>query len=292
MRGRIDWKYALCLELDDPGFDYSVLSEFRARLLAGGAEALLFERLLARCREAGLLKARGRQRTDSTVVLAAVRALNRLEFVGETLRHALNSLAVAAPAWLREVPAVETLRRVWVQQFHAAEGAVRWRATTELPPAAVLINSPYDPEARFSKKRDVSWTGYKAHLTETCDPDTPHLTSHVETTAATTQDSDVTATIHTALAAKGLLPEEHLLDEGYIDAAHLVTSRDEHGVALVGPVARDGSWQAVEGQGFEASRFAVDWAAQRVHCPQGQLSRKWQPTHDGFGNPVIHVAWT
>ena len=64
VRGRIDWKYALCLELADPGFHSSVLSECRARLLAGGAEALLFERLLARCREAGLLQARGRQRTD------------------------------------------------------------------------------------------------------------------------------------------------------------------------------------------------------------------------------------
>src|SRR2546423_13925529 len=75
VRARIDWKYALCLELEDPGFDYSVLSEFRARLLTGGAEALLFEALLARCREAGLLRARGRQRTDSTHVLAAIRSL-------------------------------------------------------------------------------------------------------------------------------------------------------------------------------------------------------------------------
>src|SRR3954468_9495759 len=77
VRSRIDWKYALCLELEDAGFHYSALSEFRARLLAGAAEALLFETLLVRCREAGLVRARGRQRTDSTAVLAAVRALNR-----------------------------------------------------------------------------------------------------------------------------------------------------------------------------------------------------------------------
>ncbi len=105
VRGRIDWKYALCLELDDPGFDSSVLSEFRARLIAGEAEYLLLDTLLARCRERQLLKARGRQRRGTrlrvaTHVLAAVRALNRLELVGETLRHALNALAVAAPAWL------------------------------------------------------------------------------------------------------------------------------------------------------------------------------------------------
>lgn len=158
VRGRIDWKYALCLELDDPGFDASVLSEFRAGLLGGEAEALLFDTLLGVLREQGLVKAHGRQRTDSTHVLATVQVLNRLEFVGEALRHALNALATAAwferyvqrfaayrlpdalaartalaeqigadgrqllaavfaaeaPAWPREVPAVETLRRAWV----------------------------------------------------------------------------------------------------------------------------------------------------------------------------------
>jgi transposase len=101
VRSRIDWKYALSLELTDPGFDHTVLSEFRARLVAGQAEQLLLEALLTRVGERGLLKARGRQRTDSTHVLAAIRTLNRLELVGETVRHALNSLAVMAPDWLR-----------------------------------------------------------------------------------------------------------------------------------------------------------------------------------------------
>ena len=105
VRSRIDWKYALSLELTGSGFDHTVLSEFRTRLLAGGAEQLLLDALLARLRERGLLKARGRQRTDSTHVLAAIRVLNRLERVGESLRHALNSLAVVAPTWLRsQVP--------------------------------------------------------------------------------------------------------------------------------------------------------------------------------------------
>ena len=72
VRSRIDWKYALCLPLEDAGFDASVLSEFRARLIAGGAERRLFERLLERLKEHQLLKPRGRQRTDSTHVLAAI----------------------------------------------------------------------------------------------------------------------------------------------------------------------------------------------------------------------------
>jgi transposase len=101
VRARIDWKYLLSLDLTDPGFDFSVLSEFRDRLLAGSAAELLLDKLLERCRALGLLKARGQQRTDSTHVLAAVRVLNRLELVAETLRAALNALAAVAPAWLQ-----------------------------------------------------------------------------------------------------------------------------------------------------------------------------------------------
>ena len=103
VRARIDWKYLLGLELTDPGFDFSVLSEFRDRLLAGRAEDLLLGKLLERCQTMGLLKGRGPQRTDSTHVVAAIRALNRLELVAETLRAALNELATVAPEWLRAV---------------------------------------------------------------------------------------------------------------------------------------------------------------------------------------------
>ena len=103
VRARIDWKYALSLEIDDPGFDYSLLSEFRTRLLDGGMEQHILDAMLTRFQEYGLLKHRGNQRTDSTHIMAAVRLLNRLESIGETLRASLNSLAVAAPEWLRKV---------------------------------------------------------------------------------------------------------------------------------------------------------------------------------------------
>src|SRR5215472_10587302 len=101
VRARIDWKYLLSLDLTDPGFDFSVLSEFRDRLLAGSAAELLLDKLLERCRALGLLKARGQQRTDSTHVLAAIRVLTRLELVAETLRATLNALATVAPDWLQ-----------------------------------------------------------------------------------------------------------------------------------------------------------------------------------------------
>jgi transposase len=107
VRARIDWKYLLALDLADAGFDYSVLCEFRGRLLGGGAANRLLARLLDAAREGGLLKARGRQRTDSTHVLAAIRTLNRVELVAETLRAALNAIAVAAPEWLRGLAPAE-----------------------------------------------------------------------------------------------------------------------------------------------------------------------------------------
>ena len=119
VRGRIDGKYALGLARSDPGFDHTVLSEFRTRLAAGGAELLLLDTLLQRLQEQGLVKARGRQRKDSTHVLAAVRVLNRLERVGETLRAALNELAAVAPEWLQAR-----------EHFEALQGARKHQETT------------------------------------------------------------------------------------------------------------------------------------------------------------------
>src|SRR5438132_12409758 len=103
VRGRLDWKYALSLPLDDQGFDASILVDFRQRLLDHAAQDLLLEPILRACREQGWLKAGGKQRTDSTFVLANVRGLSSLESVGESLRAALNEIAEVAPDWLLEI---------------------------------------------------------------------------------------------------------------------------------------------------------------------------------------------
>lgn len=95
----------------------------------------------------------------------------------------------------------------------------------DLPPAPLLISSPYDPETRYSKKRETEWTGYKVHLTETCDDDLPHLLTDVLTTPATTSDFEVTPTIQANLAAHDLRPGEHTVDGGYVTAEHLVGSQ-------------------------------------------------------------------
>src|SRR3954467_12386416 len=103
VRSRIDWKYALGLELTDPGFHFSILAEFRARLVDGQSKHLLLDTMLERFQQRGLVKARGKQRTDSTYVLAAVRDLHLLELVAETLRATLDDLAAVVPEWLRGI---------------------------------------------------------------------------------------------------------------------------------------------------------------------------------------------
>jgi transposase len=341
---RIDIKYLLGMELTDCGFDYSLLSEFRERLLAGGKERQLLDILLMHFKERGVLKSRGQQRTDSTHVLAAVRALNRLELVGETLRSALNILAVVAPEWLQaqvrpdwferygvrveqyrlpkskkertalietigvdgyqllaavysssapcwlcEVPAVQVLRQVWVQQYYQQGERVKWREGDNLAPSAVLIESPYDPEAHYSNKRSVDWEGYKVHLTEVCDVESPHLITHVETRPATEPDDQIMGIIHSCLADKELLPQEHFVDAGYPDADHLVDSRSKYQIDVVGPVQGDSSWQARAGQGFDLSCFKIDWEAHQVTCPQGQASRVWSFSKDTYSHEVIHI---
>jgi transposase len=112
VRSRIDWKYALGLEITDSGFDHSVLSEWRSRLIAAGRESQLLDRMLTHFIARGWLKARGKARTDSTHVMGAIRKMNRIECVGETLRHALNQLATVADEWLLTV-----VDRDWSERY-------------------------------------------------------------------------------------------------------------------------------------------------------------------------------
>ncbi len=216
------------------------------------------------------------------------------ELIGADGHRFLDALAEpGAPAGLRDLPAVETLRQVWLQQYYAAGPTepVRWRRVEDLPPAARMINSPHDVEARYSVKRSSAWTGYKVHLTETCDDDRPHLITHVETTPATTQDWQMAPVIHAALAGKDLLPREHLLNAGYVDSGVLVASQADHGVEVVGPVPQDNHWQARADAGFAVACFAVDWEARRVLCPGGHTSTKWSTTHNRHGEEIVNIRF-
>jgi transposase len=207
--------------------------------------------------------------------------------------HLLSAIyEPSAPPHLRELPAVQILRHSWISQYYAQEGRLRWRKAEDLPPAALRSDSPYDPEAHYGNKRSQTWTGYKVHVTETCDDDEIHLITHVETTLAGVTDSDLSAPIHEALAKKTLLPDEHFLDAGYMDADLLVTSQKELGIEVVGPVRPDSSWQAQAGQGYDVAHFRVDWGAHRVVCPEGCANTCWTPHTDAWGNPVISVKFS
>ena len=198
--------------------------------------------------------------------------------------------ADTTPDLVRDHPAVRLLRQIWLQQFYAEDEPLRLRTEKDLPPAARLIGSPYDPDARLSSKRDTIWNGYKVHLTETCDADGPNLITDVQTTPATMADVEVTSRVHAALAARELLPQAHFVDSGYPDAETLVQSQLQ-GIDLVGPVHRDTSWQATAGQGFDLTCFRIDWDAKVACCPRGQHSRGWTSTHDQDGNAVIQIQF-
>jgi transposase len=367
VRGSLDWKYLLGLPLDDPGFDHTVLAEFRAKVAEAGLERVALDALLARLASEGLVKAGGKQRTDSTHVSAAVAALNRLELAGESVRAALEALAAAhpgwtagvldsswarrygtpvtswrppmsekkrnelavaygrdgfalleaacderSPAWLREIPAVETLRLVLLQNYTRtvrADGTevVRRREREPegdgLPPGHTRIASPWDTDARWGVKREEFWMGYKLHVTETCDdeppcgcgrpgdgtgprgghaadcpaPAFPNLVTHVATTDATVTDNAMTSVIDDGLARRNLAPGRHYLDSGYLSAVIVVEEARRHGIALAGPLLADQSAQARAGNGYARADFAIDYDAQSVTCPQGKTSASWSP---------------
>ena len=375
VRTRLDWKYALGLTLDDAGFDFSVLSEFRARVAEHGLEEAALDALLAKLAQDGLLRPGGKQRTDSTHVIAAVRGLHTIELAGESVRAALEAVAAACPDWLagrfcvsdwtarygaridswrlpagkrerdeliieyardghalvsacyedtappwaRELPAVQVLRTVLLQNFTVSAGAQGREVISRrepglesgVPPAHIKISSPYDPDASRGAKKDLLWLGYKLHVSETCDdppacgcsPDPaaarpgrcghdtlPNLITHVATTDATVHDSQMTIPVTAALAGKGLGPGRHHLDSGYAAPEHVLAAARQHGITLVTPLLANPSRQARENNGYDRSAFAINYDARAVTCPQGRSSRHWNETAPR-GRPSITVQF-
>ena len=375
-RDKISWKYALGLELEDEGFDPSVLCEFRTRVVAHGLEQRVLDLLLDALKTEGLVGAGGKARTDSTHVIGAVRDLNRLELAGESVRAAVEALAVAAPgwlptvidvadwgrryrarvdtwrlpssktkraqlmaaygtdavtllaavhrggaaSWLAELPALEVLRRVLVQNYLITTDArgrevVRAREadTDGLPPGRTRLSSPYDLDTRWAAKGDdLAWNGYKVHLTETCDPpdptpaggdptggdpggrdpggQRPNIITGVATTDATVPDVAMTEPIHATLAERELLPAEHYLDSGYPSAALVLDSLHRWGVSLVTPLLADSSRQATQAAGYDRARFTIDFDTRQATCPQGQSSTCWNPVTQR-GTPAIVIKF-
>jgi transposase len=350
VRCRIDFKYALCLELDDPGFHHSVLSDFRDRLLQDGRADRLLDLALARLKEAGLVRERTTQRTDSTHVLAAVRDLTRLELVTEAVRAALEELARTASHaldglvdedWgrrygrpvrlgknptrpktrintagsdtrrllehlgrnypgLLDGPQVQALRQVLMQNYYwDPAGRLCWREDDDdsgLPPSANRIVSPYDLTARYARRGQVTrWTGFLAHVTETCSGDDPNVITDVVTTPATTADTEVLPGIHTRLERRALRPAQHLVDGGYTSVVHLEQAERQHQITVVGPLPGNPTLRQRRGEGFARDDFHIDFDRQQVTCPQGQVSKGWHgpyPTSSPTAAPLIVARFT
>jgi transposase len=181
---------------------------------------------------------------------------------------------------------LQTPELAWLQQFYAGD-PISCRKADDLPPSAVVVSSPYDADARYSKERETIWTGYKIHVTETCDEDTPNIVTDVGTTV----DHAVTGAVQRRLARRSLTPREHLVDTAYVPADHLVTSRTTHDCTLLGPIHETYSWQTRAGEGFGAAQFVVDWEREPATCSQGKTSKIWKPIKDSGGHDTINIRF-
>ena len=204
----------------------------------------------------------------------------------DTIYNAPNT-----PSHLRDLKAIETLRRTWVQQYWMNEEQVCWRAAKDLPPCGIRVQSPYETDARYATKRSVAWVGYKAHLTETCDEDAPHLITHAETTASTVQDVEVVDDIHSDLDQLECLPNQHIADMGYSSAGLFVDSQQNYQIDLIAPVRDDRSWQFRERTGFDVAQFEIDWEQKHATCPMGKVSSSWTPCPPRQGHDVIFIKF-
>lgn len=214
------------------------------------------------------------------------------ETIGSDGVHLLHRIySEDAPTFLRTIPAVETLRKVWLQNYYQENDILHWRKEGNLPPASLMIISPYDEDAHFSTKREMYWHGYKVHLTETCQQDAPNLITHVETTPANEQDNLALDKIHAALQEKQLLPDQHVVDAGYVSGDNLVSSNQDHHIDLLGPIRSDNSWQAREQDAFDLTQFRIDWDNQIITCPMGNTSSNWGPGKGPRGKPTIQVQF-
>ena len=361
VRERLSWQYALGLGLEDPGFDHSVLSEFRSRVVEHGLEERVLDLLLETLKSKGLVGAGGKQRSDSTHVVSAVRDLNRLELAGESVRACLEALALAAPdwlgatfalgewggryrarvdswrlptsqtkrndlaaayardgyalltacyapsapTWLRELPAVQVLRVVLIQNYYrhtntrGREVITRRESDNQgLPPGRTRISSPYDTDTRWAAKGDdLFWNGYKVHISETCDipeppatpggdpprAEPPNVITNVSTTDATVPDTAMTTPIHAALDRRGLLPGEHFLDSGY------PTGGPGRGLSAA---VRDHAGQPAAGRPLSAGqgrrRLRPGQFHHRLRTPAGHLSARRDQRVVEPGRPTRH----
>lgn len=333
LRMRLDWKYALHLPLEYEGFDFSVLSEFRDRLIRGQAEGRVFEKLVEQIRGMGLIKERGKQRSDSIAMLTKVRRLCRLETVVETLRLAIVAIVDQDPGWgqeilppsweekygerfvrqrysekewqeyeeqigengqwlierlekgsapaeIRNLPEVQVLKTVWTQQFRAEAGKMVYTDLKKYD-GHTQIQSPHDPEARYSRKRHYEWVGDKVQLTETEDAGYPHIITDMLATSSNRTDYEELPAIQARLEQRDCKPAEHYVDAGYMSGPNLDRSQKQH-IDLIGPLQTVTTPQDLLPDGITRDQFQIDAEQQTVTCPQGWIAHHPSPVNNSL----------
>jgi transposase len=360
VRTRLDWKYALHLPLDDPGFHYSDLCNFRKRLIKHGKESLLFDQLLEQIKSLGFLKKRKYQRTDSTHVLAVVRELSRLENLSENLRVSLRAIQKSDAAfyemkiptlyrehwsvpqsdyqmtdpqrrealervgqdihWLLSfletnrqsflrLPELEVLKTLFYQHFtlqsslqnslqnspqNSLQNSQKVCLKEKADTGKDKIQSPHEPEARYSEKRGKSWIGYKTHITETANEKGElNFITDITTTNSCEQDNETLSDIQEKLEASNLKPEQQFTDKGYVTGSNLANSQEKD-IQLMGKASQ------LDNKGlFTADDFTVDYQARTAICPAGFTSISWKKQESGkhkgdiqirFGNQCNHCS--
>ena len=321
---RLDWKYALHLPLEYEGFDFSVLSEFRDRLIKGQAEGRVFEKLVEQIRALGLIKEHGKQRSDSIAMLTKVRRLCRLETVVETLRLAIVAIvntdrawseAILPPNWeekygerfvrqrysekewqeyeeqigengqwllerlekgsapaeVQNLPEVQVLKTVWTQQFRTEAGKMVYTDLKKYD-GHTQIQSPHDPEARYSRKRHFEWVGDKVQLTETEDAGYPHIITDIVATSSNRTDYEELPAIQARLEQRDCKPAEHYVDAGFMSGPNLESSQKKH-IDLIGPLPTVVTPQDLLPDGITHADFQFDANNHMVTCPKGHIAR-------------------
>jgi transposase len=201
----------------------------------------------------------------------------------------LDLLDTDAPPKVQDLSEVETLRTVLAQQYKRQEGKVVARK----PPikGKEVVVSPHETEARWAKKREQEWQGYKLHATETVvekeeadrkegEEDDASFITDIQTSAANDGDSEMVDGIQARLQQRGLRPKKHYVDRGYVSGANLAHSADK-GTTLMGPALANNSPKP---EGYRQSDFQIDFERQEATCPQGELALGWceRPQEDGY----------
>ena len=204
--------------------------------------------------------------------------------VGEDAYYLLACLEASNLDQWQRLPKIEALQIVLERHYEYKADApdtpdaprVRWKSKKELPRTNAGIESPYDVDARFRSRYGVNWVGYVVNVSETCDDEQCHLITHIDTTDASVHEAQRTQVIHQALIDKDLEPSEHFVDSAYVSAEHLVNAQKQQ-IELVGPTRKNASWQSKLENGYDEARFDIDWSTETVTCPEGKVSKSWNP---------------